>query len=122
MTTETTDRQLVTIVLLVLGVLIVLPMFFMGFGMMGGPMMGGWDHGMWGNGNAVPGWFVLVWVAMRLVFLAALVGVGYLVFRAVTGDAGTNDRAMEELRVAYARGDLSEEEYERRREALQRES
>ncbi len=122
MATETTDRRLVTIVLVVLGALILLPMLFMGFGMMGGgPMMGGWGHGMWGDGGAVPGWLVLVWLGMRLVFLAALIGGAYLVYRALTGSEST-DRAMEELRVAYARGDLSDEEYEQRREALKRDS
>ena len=124
MATETTDRQLVTIVLVVIAALIVLPMLFMGFGMMGGgPMMGdAWGHGMWGDGAVTPGWLVVVWVGMRLVFLAALVGAVYLVYRAVTGGSGSADRAMEELRVAYARGELSDEEYERRRESLERDS
>jgi len=124
MATETTDRQLVTIVLVVIAALIVLPMLFMGVGMMGGgPMMGdAWGHGMWGDGAVTPGWLVFVWVGMRLVFLAVLLGALYLVYRAVTGGGGSTDRAMEELRVAYARGELSDEEYERRREALERDS
>lgn len=123
MTTNTTDRQLVTIVLLVLGALVVLPALFMGFGMMGGygPMMGGgmWGGGMWGDGTTAPGWMFLVGVVGQLLFLAVLVGGGYLLYRAVTRD-GDGDPALEELRLAYARGDLSEEEYETRREALER--
>ncbi|MFD1587933.1 SHOCT domain-containing protein [Halorientalis brevis] len=123
MATETTDGRLVTIVLVVLGALIALPLLFMGFGMMGGgPMMGGWGHGMWGDGGAVPGWLVLAWLGMRLAFLAALIGGAYLLYRTLSGNSESTDRAMEELRVAYARGDLSDEEYEQRREALERDS
>src|SRR6056297_3596317 len=102
MATETTDRRLLTIVLVALGALIVLPLLFMGFGMLGGgPMMGGWGHGTWGHGmwddgGAVPGWLVLVWLGMRLAFLAALLGGAYLLYRALTGRSEATDRAMEE--------------------------
>ena len=59
---------------------------------------------------------------VQLLFLAAIVGAGYLVYRAVTtADSGT-DQALEELRLAYARGDLTDEEYEQRKEALERDS
>ncbi|WP_408956720.1 SHOCT domain-containing protein [Natrinema sp. 74] len=120
MTAETRDTRLATAVLIAIGALIVLPMVFMGFGMLGfGPMMGGtWGHGMWGGGTGA-GWMALVAVAMQLAFLIAIVGGGYLLYRAIAGPGG-NDRALEELRVAYARGDLSEEEYEQRRNALER--
>ncbi|WP_254521628.1 SHOCT domain-containing protein [Natrinema caseinilyticum] len=120
MATETTDTKLVTIVLVTLGILVVLPVLFMGFGMMGfGPMMGGtWGHGMWGGGTA-PGWMALVAVLMQLLFVAVIVGAGYALYRALAGGDDT-DRALEELRLAYARGDLSDEEYEQRRNALER--
>lgn len=123
MTRDTTGTNLVTIVLLVLAALVVLPFFFVGFGMMGfGPMIGGmWGGGTWGNG-AVPGAMLLLGVAMPLLFLAVLVVVGYLLYRAVAGSDGVSDRALEELRVAYARGELSDEEYEHRREALERDA
>jgi len=121
MATNTTDTRLVTIVLIAIGALVVLPMVFMGFGMMGfGPMMGGmWGHGTWGGGTA-PGWVPLVGVLMQLLFVAAIVGAGYLLYRAVAGSDADDDRALEELRVAYARGEVSDEEYEQRREALER--
>ena len=121
MATDTRDTRLVTIVLIVIGALVVLPMVFMGFGMMGfGPMMGGmWGHGTWGGGT-VPGWMPLVAVLMQLLFVAAIVGGGYLLYRAVTGTDGDGDRALEELRLAYARGEMSDEEYEQRRETLER--
>jgi len=121
MATDTRDTRLVTIVLIAIGALVVLPMLFMGFGMMGvGPMMGGmWGHGVWGGGT-VPGWMPLVAVLMQLLFVAAIIGGGYLLYRAVTGSSDGSDGALEELRRAYARGELSDEEYEQRRETLER--
>lgn len=120
MATDTRDARLAAIVLVAIAALAVLPMAFMGFGTMGfGPMTGGpGGHGMWGGG-AAPGWLPLVAVLLQLLFVAAVVGGGYLVYRAIAGGDDT-DRALEELRVAYARGELSDEEYERRRDALER--
>ncbi|WP_436925026.1 SHOCT domain-containing protein [Halosimplex amylolyticum] len=121
---ETTDgTRLVVLVLAVLGALLVVPMFFVGFGMMGyGPMMGGlWGDGMRGGG-AMGGWLFVVGIAMQLLFLAVLVGGAYLVYRAIAGSESGSDRAQEELRLAYARGDLTDEEYEQRRESLERDS
>jgi len=117
MASNTTDRQLVTVVLLVLGVLVVLPLLFMGgWGMMGGT----WSHDMWGAGTAA-GWVVVLAVLLRLLFLAAIVVGAYFLYRALTGSGGSEDPALEELRLAYARGDLSDEEYEERRDRLERE-
>ena len=48
--------------------------------------------------------------------LLVLVGIGYLIYRSASGDP-----ALDELRLAYARGDLSDEEYEERRDRLTRE-
>lgn len=115
MATETNDTGLVAIVLVTLGALVVLPMVFMGFG----PMMGGmWGHGAWGDGMA-SGWMPLVAVLVQLLFVAAIIGGGYLLYRAIAGSDGS-DRALEELRLAYARGEVSDEEYEQRRDALER--
>ncbi|WP_226004717.1 SHOCT domain-containing protein [Natrinema salinisoli] len=120
MATDTRDTRLVTIVLVTLGALVVLPMLFMGFGLMGfGPMMGGmWGHGAW-DGGTVPGWMPLVAVLMQLLFVALIVGAGYLLYRAMTGSDDA-DRALEELRLAYARGELDDDEYEQRRNTLER--
>lgn len=63
-------------------------------------------------------------IGMMLVWLVVLVGIGYLLYRGLVGCVGpsmTADRALEELRMAYARGDLSEEEFEERRAKLSRE-
>ena len=123
MSTNSTDKQLVTIVLIVLGAMVILPVLFMGFGMMGfGPMTGGmWGGHMWGDGTA-PGWMVLVGLLMQLLFLAVIVGAGYLIYRAVTTADGGTDQALEELRLAYARGDLTDEEYAERKETLERDT
>ncbi|MFA9518078.1 SHOCT domain-containing protein [Halopenitus sp. H-Gu1] len=120
---KTDDTRLVTIVFIIIGAFVIFPMFFMGFGMMGyGPMMGGmWGSGMWSDGT-MSGWVVLMGVVMQLLFLAAIVGVGYLIYRAITRSDADSDQALEELRLAYARGDLTEEEYEQRRTALERDS
>lgn len=116
MAQHTTDRQLVTLVLVILGVLILFPMVFMGVGMGGmRPMMGG----MWGT-DQIPRWMFAFGAVMQLLFLVAIVGAGYLIYRAVVGSPQRTDPALEELRVAYARGDLSDEEFEQRREALER--
>jgi putative membrane protein len=121
---ENTDNtRLVTIILIIIGAFVIFPMLFMGVGMMGyGSMMGGmWGGGMWGDGT-IPGWLYIVGIVMQLLFLAALVGGGYLIYRAVTGTKSDSDPALEELRLAYARGELTDEEYEQRREALQRDT
>lgn len=122
MTTDTTDRQLVWLALTIVAVLVVVPAFPMGFGMMGpGPMMGGtWSGGMWGAGGA-SGW-MLGGVVMWLFIPVLVVGVVYLGYRAVTTRDEATDPALEELRAVYARGEVSDEEYERRRTRLETES
>jgi putative membrane protein len=126
MTTNSTDRRVVALVLLALGALVVLPVLLVGAGVMGfGPGGGMWGGGMgpggtWGDAGA-PGWVLVLGVVTRLLFLAVVVGVGYLLYRAVTTGRSGSDRALEELRVAYARGDVDDEEFERRRETLERE-
>ncbi|QKY21857.1 SHOCT domain-containing protein (plasmid) [Halolamina sp. CBA1230] len=123
MPTNTDDTRLVTLLLVIIGAVFIFPLFFMGFGMMGfGPMMGGmWGGHMWGDGT-MPGWMYIVGIVMQLLFLAALVGGGYLIYRAIAGSESGSDQALEELRLAYARGELTDEEYEQRRDALERDT
>jgi putative membrane protein len=120
---NTDDTRLVTILLIIIGAFVIFPLFFMGFGMMGfGPMMGGmWGGGMWGDGT-IPGWMFIVGIVMQLLFLAAIIGGGYLIYRAVAGSESDSDHVLEELRLAYARGELTDEEYEQRREVLERDT
>jgi len=123
MSQRTNDTRLITIVLLIVGLLVVFPMLFMGFGMMGfGPTMGGpWGGGTWGDGP-IPSWMLATGLAMQVLFLVALLGAGYLIYRAITGNDTDSDRAFEELRLAYARGELTDEEYEQRKDALERDT
>ncbi|GAA2663733.1 SHOCT domain-containing protein [Halobellus rarus] len=107
-----------TIILLILGAIIVLPLLTMGMGF--GGMMG--YGGMMGGYGTTSGWWPLVGMLVQLVFLLLLLGGGYLVFRRVTESQSSRNPAMEELRVAYARGDLTDEEYEQRKDALERET
>lgn len=115
---QTDASQIATIVLVLIAAVAILPLFAMGVGMVGyGPMMGG----MWGDGT-MPTWLIVVGVLVRLLMLVALVGGGYLIYRAVAGSEDDSDRALEELRRAYARGDLTDDEYEHRRERLERDT
>ncbi|WP_306061075.1 SHOCT domain-containing protein [Natronococcus wangiae] len=103
-----------TLILLLLGVLIVLPLLTMGMGF--GGMMG--YGGMMGWNGATSGWWPLVGMFVPLVFLLVLLGGGYLILQRAT--ANHSDPAMEELRKAYARGDLTDEEFQTRRDRLER--
>ncbi|MFB6080762.1 MAG: SHOCT domain-containing protein [Haloferacaceae archaeon] len=101
------------IVLIVLAIGILAPMLMMVFAFpmmgVGGGMMGGYGYGY------SPWWSI----GVMLVWLAVLVGVGYLVYRWIRRSGGVvSDPALEELRLAYARGDLTEEEFEERRTRL----
>lgn len=106
--------SLVRAVLLVLVVLLVLPVLAMAFAM---PMMGG-HMWAWNDGTGA-GW---LWFVTWLVPLGVLLGVGYLLYAALTrrDDGDREDPALEELRLAYARGDISSEEFEERRTRLER--
>lgn len=119
MTTDTTDRKLVWIIPAIVAALVVIPVFGIGFGIMGaGPMMvGTWSDHMWGAGG-VSGLMVIFSLGMPLGFLAGVVIAVYLSYRALTSQDSSSDPALEELRSAYARGELSDEEYDRRRERL----
>jgi putative membrane protein len=79
--------------------------------------------GWWGDG--MMGGFSPFWgIVMMLVWLIVLLGIGYLLYRGLVGglgDSAETDPALEELRLAYARADISEEEFEERRSRLQRE-
>jgi putative membrane protein len=105
-----------TIIILILGAIIVLPVLTMGMGF--GGMMG--YGGMMGGYGTTSGWWPLVGMLVPLVFLLVLLGGGYLIFRRMTESQSSRNPAMEELRMAYARGDLTEEEFEARRNKLER--
>ena len=101
-----------TILVVVLGTIILLPLFTMGFcGTVGyGGMMGLY-------GSIGGGWSI---VLVPIIFLLVLLGGGYLVLRRLAEPKPGDNTAIEELRIAHARGDLTDEEFETRREKLER--
>lgn len=123
MSNRRTTNQTLWIVLIVLAILILAPLLWrilafpmmgMGGGMMGGMWGGGMGGGFGGSGVS-PIWSLV----MLLVWVVILVGGGYVVYRWLSGTRGIgSDPALEELRLAYARGDISEEEFEQRRSKL----
>ncbi|WP_327051915.1 SHOCT domain-containing protein [Halomicrococcus gelatinilyticus] len=113
MTTTNRDDSWLRLIVVVLAIVLLAPMLMMVFAF---PMMGGWMMGP-GYGGQAPLWG---WV-MALVPLLVVVGLGYVLYRALTRDGTGGDDALEELRMAYARGDISEEEFESRRHRLRQE-
>lgn len=108
-------------VMLLAGLAVIAPSFLSGTSTMGG--YGGYGGMMGGYGTLGTTGTVLGLVS-QLGVLVLLVGGGYLLYQALrdTDEAhvfGQSDTALEELRLAYARGDLSEEEFELRRQRLQ---
>jgi len=104
-----------TILLLILGAIILPPLLTMGMGF--GGMMG--YGGMVGYGGTTSGWWPFVGMLFPLIpphpprrWLPRL--------PAHERNADVSGSPMEELRTAYARGDLTDEEFEARRERLER--
>lgn len=117
--TESSDN-LVRIIVLILAVLVLSPVVMMLFAVPMWGMMGTWG----GSGGMMNGAVSPLWgIGTSLVWLAVLVGIGYVIYRGFVGrEAASDDPAVEELRLAYARGDLSDEEFAERRETLQRDT
>lgn len=104
----TDSDTIVRTVLIVLFALVAVPLVTMGVTV---PMMGGMHTGVWGNGMGMG-----IWLWMALLPLLFLFLLGYGGYRLL----GSNDNtAVEELRRAYARGELTQEEYEKRRHRLE---
>lgn len=85
--------------------------------------MGFWGWGHMGTGRMWNGTGVwAAWLLMMVLPVLVLTGVGYVLYRQLgAGQNQTSDNALEELRLAYARGELSDEEFEQRRDRLRRE-
>lgn len=112
------DDTFVRTLLLIVVIVLLVPFLMM---LMMIPVMGFWGGGHmwngWGGGGTIWSW-LLPWAA----FLILVLGGGFLLVRALGGGERREiDPALEELRVAYARGELSDEEFEERRERLRRE-
>lgn len=116
----TSTETLLKILLVVVIAVVLLPLVVMLVMM---PTMGMWGGEYMWNGGMVDGtgatW---MWGLMWLVPLGLVFGLGYLLYRVLRGsDHGESDPALGELRAAYARGELSDDEYEKRRERLENE-
>lgn len=92
-----------------LALVLLFPLFVMAVVMPFGATMMGTSFGY-----HTGGWFGI----FALVPIVLLVLVGWVAYRYLTDSAGT-DRAVEALRAAYARGDLTTEEFEERLERLE---
>lgn len=115
MSSQSSGDGLIRIVLIALAIVIFGPLLMMGLTF---PVMGSWGGGMMGGYGGYGG--TVIWgIGMLLIWLVILVGGGYFAYRWVTQSSGlSHDPAIKELRLAYARGDISEEEFEQRRSKL----
>ena len=113
--TSSNGRDVTAVLLLVLVALLAAPILMMGLGF-GGMMGYGW---MMGSGPGSGGTWPFVWMLVPLLFILVVLAGGYVVLRRLAAVTGDGDPALEELRMAYARGDLTDEEYEARRRKLE---
>ena len=110
----TSNDGLIRIGLIVVATILLIPLLMMLFML---PIMG-LGHLWYWNGTAGSLWPLLV---IGLVCLVIILVIIYLLYRAIIGlQRDRSDAALEELRQAYARGELTDEEFEERRERLQR--
>jgi len=86
-------------------------------------MMWGWHDGMW-NGGHMTGWsgwgwgmmlFGLLWMALLVALPISLV---YWLATRAQSDGSTEDGALAVLQERYARGEIDDEEFDRRRARL----
>lgn len=108
------ELSLGRVLLLVVAAIVLLPLLMMALAvpMMG--MMGGYWMGPTNGYSALNALFGIGW-------LLVVFGGGYLIVRALLRRSDERrDPALEELRAAYARGDITDEEFENRRETLRR--
>lgn len=112
------ENTFLRILLAIVVVIVLIPLLMMAFMM---PMMGMMGSGHMADGTSSGGG-MWMWLPMLLVPLIIVGGIGYLLYRVLhqSGDV-VSDPALKELRTAYARGELSDEEFESRRSRLQHE-
>ncbi|WP_459881997.1 SHOCT domain-containing protein [Halorubrum gandharaense] len=116
----TQTEPLTRTILLVLIGLLAIPLVMMLVMM---PAMGavGWSHmGSW-MWDSSGGWLAMV--LMMAIPLLVVIGIGYLIYQSLgTETTEQTDEALEELRRVYARGEISDEEFERRRKNLRKDT
>lgn len=111
----TADDSVLKTVLTVFAALLAIPMLMMVVMM---PIMMGGAMPMMGPAGAGTGSSVMM--LLPAIVLLVLVGAGYVLYdRLGDGSGRETDDALEVLRIAYGRGELSDEEFENRRYKLQ---
>ena len=116
-----TNDSLVRTLFIVVAAIFLLSFLLMALMM---PLMGLWGGGhMWNGGMWDGTGATWMWLIMSIIPLFVVFGIGYLLYSLLRqSQSRQTDPPVEELRAAYARGDLSDEEFEQRRERLERES
>ena len=71
----------------------------------------------WWNDMPMP--WIVFGPAMMLIFLGVCVALLYLVMRGTRGSARREDRALQILKERYARGEIDQAEFEKRRRFLE---
>ena len=111
----TSNDSFLRIALIVVAAILLIPFLIMLFMV---PIMG-LGHMWYWNGTAGSLWPLLIF---GLICLLIIFGIIYLLYRAIIGlQRDRSDVELEELRRAYARGDLTDDEFEERRNRLRRE-
>lgn len=114
------DDSLVRTLLIVVAAIVLLPFLAMALMM---PMMGLWGGHMWNGGLWDGTGAVWTWLLLSLLPLIVILALGYLLYRGLRGSGDRRpDPAIEELRAAYARGEIDDEEFEQRRRRLREET
>lgn len=109
------DNDLVQTFLVIVAIIVLVPFLMMIFAW---PMMGMWGGGQVWSGSGATWLWLLIWLTSLLILFWG----GYLLYRVSSRFGGKErDTALEELRLTYAHGEISNEEFEERRKRLQRE-
>jgi putative membrane protein len=72
----------------------------------------------WWSGSGVGAWMFFAPV-MMVIFVSAFIAVMYLVMRDGAACGGRDERAVSILRERYARGEIDQAEFEKRRRLLE---
>lgn len=111
MSSQSTDDGALRLVLIVIALIILAPLLIM---VLAVPMMGIWGTGMMGSYGDI-GVSPLWSIGMTVVWLVVFIGGGVLVYRLLArSKEPAREPAIQELRLAYARGEITDEEFEER--------
>jgi putative membrane protein len=115
---------IVALVVLVIGLLVVVPMFgmIMWAPMMGGGMMGGWGYPSgygWGRPAGLGWGFMFGGMLIPLLFIVLLIVGGYYLLGPRT-ETARSETALAILDERYAKGEITKEQYREMKQELAR--